>query len=173
MFDFSPIKRIGSKPAAYSLTSGQAIAPPACPRRLGSDSFAGPDCAVLRRFRGGWPATFTHRHGVSLRERLADLSSLRDSLHAQLRDLDTLIGQLNAEMAAVERQQRRFELGEVWGAAKLGRHLGVSENTARKVLRTELADVTWTDAEGRMRVNAVDVEKWITQRPTKRLRNAA
>lgn len=92
--------------------------------------------------------------------RLDELSALRDNLHEQVRSLDVLIRELSAVADEDRRALARFELGNVWGATKLARYLGVSENTARKVMLTELADVTWL-AEGRLRVNAPDVERWM------------
>jgi len=96
---------------------------------------------------------------VNQMNRLADLSAFRDRLRAELASLDNLIGELEAGAAADERRLDRFRLGEVWGATKLGRYLGVSRNTAHKAMQTELADVAWYDEVGRLRVNAADVEQ--------------
>lgn len=101
---------------------------------------------------------------MSTRERLADLSAVRDRLRDDLFALDAVLRQMQGEVASEERIARRSELGAVWGAVKLGRYLGVSENTARKLMRGELAEIAWKDAEGRLRVNADDVQRWITQR---------
>jgi len=104
---------------------------------------------------------------VSTRERLADLSALQDRLRDDLFALNAVLQQMQADVASEQRSARLYELGAIWGAAKLGRYLGVSDNTARKLMRGELAAIAWKDAEGRLRVNAEDVRGWATQQPTK------
>lgn len=108
-----------------------------------------------------WLAQFAHRKSVSKKDRLADLSALRDRLHAELCTLDELIAQLETEAADDQHKLARYNLGEVLGATKLGRYLGVARNTAYKLMRTDLAGVVWTDSEGRLRVTAAAVEQWL------------
>lgn len=106
----------------------------------------------------------SHREDVSQLERLAELSAFCDRLDADVASLHSLIGDLALEAAADQRQIARYDLGEVWGATKLALHLGTARTTAYRVLRGELAGVTWEDPEGRLRVNASDVERILVER---------
>lgn len=101
-----------------------------------------------------------HRTSVSMREQIVDLAALRDRLRAEAASLDVIIGRLLAGDAERQRALARYELGEVWGATKLGLYLGVSRNTAYKKMKSEMAGLVWTDREGRLRVNAADVDRW-------------
>jgi len=95
--------------------------------------------------------------------KINELSALRDRLHSELRQLDLVIGELQSAAAQDRRALARFELGTVWGATKLSRFLGVSVNTARKAMQTDLADLTWVEG-GHLRVRAGDVERRIAER---------
>lgn len=90
---------------------------------------------------------------------LAEISAVRDRLHADLAELDRLIGELESAADQDRRQLARFELGEILGATDLGRLLGVSRDTARRYLANELSDLSWTDRNGRLRVRRSDVEQ--------------
>jgi len=90
---------------------------------------------------------------------LAQIYAVRDRLHADLAELDRLIGELESAADQDRRQLTRFELGEILGATDLGRLLGVSRDTARRYLANELSDLSWTDRNGRLRIRRSDVEQ--------------
>lgn len=95
---------------------------------------------------------------------LSQISAVRDRLHADLAELDRLIGELEASADRDRRALERYELGEILGATDLGRLLGVSRDTARRYMTQDFADLAWTDERGRIRVRRSDVERWLADR---------
>jgi hypothetical protein len=97
-------------------------------------------------------------------EIIDELVAVKRRLRAELLVLDKIIDAVQGGVWKHRRQLARYELGEIWGATKLARHLGVSRNTAYKLMRTEFADLVREDWEGRLCVGAADVERRLSER---------